>query len=232
VTTDELIENYPLLYHMAWEGSWPSIREEGLLTTSQLVEACDPEPEIRDAILARRRPSTITLTHPTRGHVMIRDQAPLRPQFLDRSLTDMSVSEWLAVLNNRVFFWLHPDSLARLLNARLYKKHAHDVLIVNTASLVSTHGDRVMLSAINSGATLYPNAAQRGSETFIRVQDFPLSKRRGRRLLNRITELAVIDGVSDIADHTVRVERRRQDEVLDILFEHRGPAPAVDRRCN
>lgn len=217
--TDELIENYPVLYHMAWEGSWPAIREEGLLTTSQLVDICGPAPEIRDAILARRRPSAISLTHPSGSRVVIRDQAPLREQFLDGALTDLSVDEWLTTLNNRVFFWLHPDKLASLLNARLYKKHAHDVLMVDTASLVDRHGDQIRLSAINSGATLYPNAAKRGSETFVRIQDYPWPKRRGRPPVNAITELAVIDGVPDILNHVVRVERRQQNEVLEILFE-------------
>jgi len=149
VTVDELVEKYPLLYHMAWKGTWPLIRDHGLLTTRQLVDMCDPQPDLRDAVLTRRRPSTITLAHPTHGHVVIRDQAPLREQFLLRSLTDMSMRAWLDVLNNRVFFWLHPDKLSILLGAQLYRKHAHDVLIVDTASLVSpnmikfTHRTRV-----------------------------------------------------------------------------------------
>ncbi len=219
MTDEELIKHYPLLYHMAWEGSWPFIRDEGLLTTRQLVDICNPPRDVRDAVLARRRPSTVALARATHGCVMIRDQAPLREQFLVRSLTDMSVAEWLNVLNNRVFFWLHPDKLSVLLTARLYKKHAHDVIIIDTASLMSAHADRVRLSAVNSGATLYPNAAPRGSGTFLRVQDYPWVERRRRGAVNAITELAVVDGVPDVANHVVRVERRRQDMVLEALFD-------------
>lgn len=218
MTIDELVEKYPLLYHMAWEGTWPLIRDQGLLTTRQLVDMCDPEPDLRDAVLTQRRPSTITLVHPTHGHVAIRDQAPLREQFLLQSLTDMSMGEWLNVLNNRVFFWLHPDKLSILLGALRYRKHVHNVLIVDTASLLCAHGDRVRLSAVNSGATLYPNASPRGSGTFVRVQDYPWAERRRRPLVNAITELAVIDGVPDVADHVVRVERRRQNDLLEVLY--------------
>jgi len=227
VMVNELVENYPLLYHMAWEGTWPLIRDQGLLTTRQLVDTCDPEPDLRDAVLARCRPSTIRLPHPTHGHVAIRDQAPLREQFLLRSLTDMSVGEWLDVLNNRVFFWLHPDRLSVLLGARLYRKFVHDVLIVETASLLRVHGDRIRLSAVNSGATLYPNAAPRGSGTFVRVQDYPWAERRHRRPVNAITELAVIGGVPDLADHVIRVERRRQNDVLKVLYDRHASAPPI-----
>ncbi|MDQ3274093.1 MAG: hypothetical protein M3Q39_03435 [Actinomycetota bacterium] len=219
MTDEELIKQYPLLYHMAWEGTWPFIRDEGLLTTRQLVDICNPPPGVRDTVLARRRPSTVVLTHATHGCVMIRDQAPLREQFLVRSLTDMSVAGWLNVLNSRVFFWLHPDKLSVLLAARLYKKHAHDVIVVDTASLMSAHADRVRLSAVNSGATLYPNAPPRGSGTFLRVQDYPWPERRRRGAVKAITELAVIDGVPDVANHVVRVERRWQGTVLETLFE-------------
>lgn len=220
---DELIENYPHLYHMAWEGSWPLIRAEGLLTTRQLVDACDPDHDLRDAVLARPRPLSVTLRHPTRGAVTIRDQAPLRENILIEKLTDMTIPEWLDVLNGRVFFWLHPDKLSKLLGATRYRKKAHDVLVVETASLLRNHSERVRLSPVNSGATLYPNAPERGSGTFLRVHEYPWTDRRRRGLVDAIAELAVVDGVPDIADHVVRVERRREGELLEVLYEHDDP---------
>ena len=35
-----LASMYPRLYHMAEEGSWPSIRRHGLLSTSALLDRC------------------------------------------------------------------------------------------------------------------------------------------------------------------------------------------------
>jgi hypothetical protein len=203
---------------MAAEGTWPSIRRHGLLSTRQLVNACDPPPALHDAILKHRRPDNVTLRHPNGTEVVVRDQAPLREVFLTECLHDMALQEWLDVLNGRVFFWLHPDKLSTLLNARRYRRQAHDVLTVDTASLLGTHSERIRLSAINSGATLYPNAPKRGSDTFQELQRYPFTERRRTRpVYEAVVELAVIDGVADIEKHVIRVERRRGDEVLELL---------------
>lgn len=218
---EELVYHYPRLYHMAAKGSWPSIRQHGLLTTSQLVDLYEAHADVRERVLGQRRPKVVTLHHPVHGDAVIRDQAPLRDQFLAASLTDLTASQWLDILNERVFFWLHPDKLAGLLGARRYKNEEHDVLTVDTASLLAAHRDQVRLSALNSGATLYPNAAPRGSETFQTVENYPWRPRRKQGPVNGITELAVIGGVPDIINHVVRVERRRQDQILDELFARR-----------
>jgi hypothetical protein len=45
VEIHELIDYYPRPYHMAADGSWPSIRAYGLLSTASLVELFEvPEP--------------------------------------------------------------------------------------------------------------------------------------------------------------------------------------------
>lgn len=204
----ELIRLYPHLYHVAQADSWPYIRSYGLLTTRQLVDACNVSADARADVLDQLRPRSIELSHPAMGRVVIRDQAPLREQFLLECLTDITVVEWLQILNNRVFFWLHRDKLRRFLGAFNYRARPHDVLVVDTASLLAAHCENVELSAINSGATLYPNAPQRGPDTFKRVEDYPYTeRRRGRPLSEAIVELAVPNGVSDMADHVVQVER-------------------------
>lgn len=88
----------------------------------------------------------------------------------------MSVSDWLDTLNNRVFFWLHPAKLDRLLRAPRYRASDQDVLVVDTRSLLDTHGANVRLSPINSGATLYPNATPRGSDTFTTIEAYPYDR--------------------------------------------------------
>jgi len=211
---DELVEQYPSLFHMASAGSWPIIQAHGLWTTQQIVATS--EGMFDEAALTERRPHSITAEHPTLGCVTIRDQAPLRLQFLERCLTDMSVVQWLAILNDRVFFWLHPDKLDKLLGARLYRSSEQDVLVINTKSLLDAHEARVRLSPVNSGATLYPNATARGSDTFTTIEDYPYAAHRRKKTVPKaVTELAVIDGVHDICDHVIRVERRRGHEVLE-----------------
>ncbi len=35
---EELVTRYPRLFHIAWEGNWPSIREHGLLSARALLD--------------------------------------------------------------------------------------------------------------------------------------------------------------------------------------------------
>jgi hypothetical protein len=211
----ELVQHYPTLFHMASAGSWPTIQAHGLWTTQQIVATS--EGVFENAALTERRPHSITAEHPILGRVTIRDQAPLRLQFLEGCLTDMSVKQWLDALNDRVFFWLHQDKLDTLLGARRYRSSEQDVLVIDTKSLLDAHEVRVRLSPVNSGATLYPNATARGSHTFATIEDYPYAERRrtGKTVREAVTELAVIDGVHDIRDHVVRVERRFGHEVLE-----------------
>lgn len=153
---DELVEHYPRLFHMACAGSWPTIRSHGLWTTEQIVSTS--QGAFDEETLLARRPHSVTAEHPVLGAVTIRDQAPLRLQFLQECLTDMTLAQWLTMLNDRVFFWLHPDKLNKLLGARRYRNFEQDVLVIDTASLLDAHAENVRLSPINSGATLYPNA--------------------------------------------------------------------------
>ena len=127
----------------------------------------------------------------------------------------MSIQQWLAILNDRVFFGLHPAKLDRLLGARLYRTFEQDVLVIDTKSLLGAYESNVRLSPINSGATLYPNAPARGSNTFTTIQNYPYTdRRRTRTVVEAVTELAVIDGVHDIRDHAIHVERRRGREII------------------
>jgi hypothetical protein len=217
VRIDELVRHYPRLYHMATEGSWESIRVNGLMTTEQLVDTCAPTPVVRQQILTATRPRTVALEHPGGHQVSIRDQAPLRAPFREQVLVDVTLTEWLTILNNRVFFWLQPERLAGLLNARRYRDSAHDVLTVDTASLVDAHLSDIRLSPMNSGATLYPGAPPRGTMTFQAIADyrFMVGPRGGIR--TPVTELAVIGGVRDIANHVIQVERRQGDTILEII---------------
>ncbi|WBQ04455.1 DUF7002 family protein [Kribbella sp. CA-293567] len=216
----ELIEHYPRLHHMAEAGSWPGIQQVGLMTTEQLVEACAPDEATQEAILKQRRPRSYTLQHPVLGPVTVRDQGPLKEHNLRPALTDMTVQEWLEVLNDRVFFWLHPDRLAKLLGAKLYRDATHDVLVLDTTELLAAHGDDVRLAGINTGATIFPNAPKRGSDTFTTVENFPFAERRkGRSLRDAAVELAVIGGVPDVSNFVLKVERRRGADVIDVLYE-------------
>ena len=200
----ELIERYPRLFHLAEAGSSRAISTHGLLPAREIVVTSALPPDEQTAILSRPRPRTLTIEHPLLRRATLRDQTPLRTHILEQVLIDMTAHQWLSALNERVFFWLHPQRMNQLRGARRNRGRPHDVLVIDTASLVAAHDRRIRLSAINSGATLYPNAPKRGTRTFQTVEDYPFAERLRRRTpQTAVVEIAVAGGVRDIADHLV-----------------------------
>lgn len=209
VDVDRLVAIHPQLYHMAEDGSWPSIARFGLLSTSALLDLFEISGDDRIRIESTHRPNSIRLSHPIYGEVVIRDQAPMDDAGLQRALTGTGLEprDWYLLLNRRVFFWLTEERLARMLSAGNYRARPHLVLTIDTRELVDRHWNRISLSPINTGATK-PMPAPRGPGTFQSPNEYPFAElRRRRRVKDVIVELAVDYAVRDITD--LVVERRR-----------------------
>lgn len=93
--------------------------------------------------------------------------------------------------------------------------HAHTVLIVNTASLVNAHAERIRLCPMNRLHEPYPHT--RGRDTFSTIERYPFEARSGRGR-DAIVELAVIGGVPDMAEHVEMVRRMMGREVLETTW--------------
>lgn len=218
MTVDQLILHFPRVYHMANAGTWESIRHRGLLSTSALLDLFGISGEERHRIESCHRQESIPISRPQFGTVVIRDQAPMRESALEKCLDGISPREWYELLNRKAFFWANETRVRTLLAARLYRNDEHDVITVDTASLLAHHSGRVTLSPINSGNTLY-NPPLRGRYTFRTIPDYPFEERRkARGLANAIAEFAVDYSVPDLVTHTILVERRRGDHVLQTLY--------------
>ena len=74
---DELISDCPILYHMAESGSWKSIQEFGLLSTSALLDLFEIEGARREEIESNRRPNNVIIEHRSHGAAVVRDQKPM-----------------------------------------------------------------------------------------------------------------------------------------------------------
>lgn len=238
----ELLRDHPRLWHMAEAGSWPSIRDHGLLSTSALLDRFGWEGEARDAVEARRRPEKVRLARgpgvlreasgpegPPRGGewAVVRDNKPLNDRKLARALQDgLTVPDWYRILNARVFLWLSRERLLKLLGAQAYRDEAHDVIEVDSASLVAAHRDRITLSPINSGAT-GPFAAPRGLSTFRSIEAYPYAERRRINRREPAVELAVLHGVPDLARFARRVVRMRGDQEEGVTWEREAIDPAA-----
>lgn len=215
----EFLEKHPRLFHMAEAGSWPQIQQYGLRSTAALLDLFEVTGDERFAIESMRRPQIVTITHPLHGTAQIRDNKPLRANFL-KCLPGTTPQQFFELLNRKVFFWVAPERLETLISARAYRKRAHDVLIVDAAALLARHVGQASLAAINSGSTLYPSAPPRGAETFVALEEFDWEKaRRARGRANAIVELTVEYVVPDVSDVLVRVERRQNDRPAEVLWE-------------
>lgn len=227
----EFVDECPLLFHMSAEGAWPSIRDRGLLSASALLDLASPRTDERAALESRRRSRSVPLPIDGPGQVVLRDQNTMTDAALEACLDDgLAPADWYRILNRRAFFWTSRTRLGRLLNARSYAAQEHDVIEVDTASLLSAHRPRVTLAAINTGSTIRA-ARRRGLATFLPIADYPYAewkRRRGRG--ERVVELAVLDGVPDIEDHTVRVLRMKRDtEIRTIWRRNDGSLPPMRR---
>lgn len=203
---ETLVEHYPSVYHMAEVGSWPGIRQHGLLSTSTLLDLFECDEETSESIEAHHRPEKVTIRHRDLGVAVVRDQKPMSVSALEKVLVDCGPEEWFRLLNRMVFFWPTMERLRSFLGAKAYRQSQQIVLTVDAKSLLERHGDRVRLSPINSGATLYA-AVPRGPSTFQRLSEYPFSERKRKRgAANAIAEIAVQDAVRDIESITISVD--------------------------
>lgn len=201
-----LWKQFPHLWHMAEPGSWPSIRDHGLLSTSALLDLYEVGGDRRAAIEGARRSAGVLITRAGLPDAVIRDQKPMNDAALSRCLGDgLTPADWYRTLNDRTFFWLSRERLQTLLGARAYRGRPQTVLTLDTHSLVEAHAGRVELSPINSGSTpQYP--AARGKQTFLPIDQYDYEawrKKRGPR--EAVVELVVRRGVPDVRDHVLAV---------------------------
>lgn len=205
ITVEELLERYPVLYHMASHGAWPMIQKHGLLSTERLVTLFEvPEPR-RSLLLRTQRRASEPLHHPKHGDAVLRDQKPLSAKNLGRCLTDCDAPTWYGILNERVFFWLDPKRLLTLMSATEYAGKVHTILEIETAGIVKAHAERIELAHMNTGNTL-PFPHPRGRTTFRRLQDYDYERRRRLANYSAVVELTVLGGVEDIKKHIIKVE--------------------------
>src|SRR6266496_1437834 len=97
------------LFHLAELSNWPSIQRDGLLSASRLIHAADLRAAERDCLEREQRLQHTTLP----SGVCIRDQRPMPASSLAKCLLRIAPSEWYALLNARVFFWVYTDRLNR-----------------------------------------------------------------------------------------------------------------------
>lgn len=205
LTVDYLVERWPRLFHMAEAGSWNSIKEHGLQSTTALLDRLGIEDPMRAEIESERRAESVELKDALGNSVWVRDNKPINETALLKTLEGMMPEEWYRTLNGRVFFWLTRKRLDKLRGAGAYRHRKHDILTLDTAMLMQSHGETVELSPLNSGAVHPAANYPRGVGTFSRVADYPWQARIAIAPSEPIVELTVPYSVDDIGDLIVDV---------------------------
>jgi hypothetical protein len=225
MTVDELLAAYPRLWHMAMDGSWPSIEKHGLLSTSALLDLYGYTGHQRHAIEAAHRPRSIPIKAPGLPGAIVRDQKPMSDSALEKCLLDgLEPEDWYRTLNQKCFFWLSRTRLRGLLGARAYREDPQVVLTVDTASLLKLNQKEVLLSPYNSGSTIM-NPVKRGNDTFLPIADYDFADwKRKRGKAGAVVELVISGGVPDIRDHVLAVHRVHQEEATE-LWRRSGSSP-------
>jgi hypothetical protein len=220
----ELVADCPTLYHMAQLGSWPSIQERGLLSTSALLDIYQITGKERTSIEDERRGTSVVLKHDNLPPAVVRDQLPMTDAGLLRCLPkNISPKDWYRILNQKTFFWLTKARLIRLLGAGTYRNESHDVLEVSTQGVLDNYFDKIWFCPMNSGNTK-PVPHPRGEKTFLRIPDYPYSDWRVKRARGeRVVEFAIDDGVPDISKYVTRVVEMQGSKEIRTIYV---PLPA------
>lgn len=216
---DEFVAIHPQLFHIAEGGSWESICEFGLESTSALLDRFGVSGRERDRIESQRRDKPEVLNDKTNQTVTIRDQSPISETALARCLNNMTTDEWFKMLNGYVFFWPSAERRDRMLAS--YNNRQHDVLTIDSRMLLELHQDKIMLSPINSGSTQY-NPAVRGNRTFVSFGQCQFSVWRGRKRKKSeevIAEVTLPYRLKEVKKVVQRVDSYLGGQRLDIIWE-------------
>lgn len=203
----DLWENYPVLYHIAWGGSWANIQKQGLLSTKELLKLYEQDEKLVERLTRQRRSHWVTIRRVGLPNSVLRDQKPMTDQGVRRAL-DGKVEpwQWYDLINSMVFFWPTKDRLRTMISASAYEEVCHDVLVVDTRKLVEIECVNLRLSSINSGCTKpYPHPRDLG--LFKSIFDYPFDCRRRKYGKEKaVAEVCVLDRVHQISDVVLDVK--------------------------
>ena len=211
ISLERIAELHPTVYHMAEYGTWESIKRHGLLSTSALLDLFGVGGSEREAIEGTLRKRPMQIRDPNNGEVTIRDHRMSNTKLAGCLRDGLIPADWYRLLNGKVFFWLTEERLITLMRA--YADREHLVLEIDTSELLKRHGDRVLLTPMNTGTTT-PMAFPRGRNTFQPPHKyrFEMNKKKKGGAKKAIVELTVEHSVRDIPEFTIRATHQRFDK--------------------
>ncbi len=207
MTPDQFLHRCPALWHVAPAGAWDTIKEVGLRTAEQLIDAADLTDEARTELLDTPRAEAVTLKVDGTG-VLLRDQAPLLKAKLSTTLADgVTEADWIRMVNRRAYLFADRAVLTKALEKYIAADGAQDVLTFSPRRLIDAARYQLELAVRNTTAAARRNDPTKGRDTFLSITRFPD---------RRPAEVTIVDGLDDLAS-VVRVERHHPDGTREPL---------------
>jgi hypothetical protein len=175
---------FPKLYHLTFASNLAGIAQHGLHSANSLGTLHCFDDSEREATLILRRRCIQTL-----HGVSLRDQHAAPERKMKSCLVGITIPEWLALLNSKIFFFVEREKALRF--AETYAEYPNALLEVDTTQLLATHAEHITLSRIPTGS--FTNPRPRGRASFIPLDEYVYRKKR-----DTPAELTVDASIPDI----------------------------------
>jgi hypothetical protein len=209
VNQDQFLQRCKHMWHVAPAGAWDSIAARGIRTAEQLIGAADLSDDERSVLLTQPRPTDVTLKVDGVA-VVLRDQAPLlkHPDLPSIMEDGLSVAEWVALLNRRVYLFTTPAPMKALLAKYAELHGAQDRISFSPMRLSQVVAGQLELTTTNTGAIARTKGVQKRRGDFL-----PLSRVPGNVSPKEVT---IVGGLDDLSAVT-RVERHYPDGTYEVV---------------
>jgi hypothetical protein len=208
MTPEQFLNRCKVICHVGPVGVWEQITKTGFRTAEQLILDADLPEEERQTLLSTPRREPVRLD--VHGEsVVLRDQGPLfARKDLKSILGDgLDVSDWIHLLNQRVYFFTDETSMRKFLDKYLEIDGGQDVIWLSPLKLVESAGLSLELTSQNTGAIARQSGVQKTADAFA-----PLWRFTDRKP----TEATIFGGFDDLSP-VVRAERCFQDGRRQLL---------------
>ena len=165
---------FPTLYHLTFAANLEGLRTHGLHSTASLAELHQLLPAERQGTVLERRRAIQTFTS-TQGSATLRDQHTATEALMKSCLVQVSIPDWLALLNAKVFFFLELERMQRMKQS--YADYPQLLLRTDSRALLERYAEHVSLSRINTGSFIR-RPTPRGRNSFIPLADYAFKKKR------------------------------------------------------
>jgi hypothetical protein len=209
MTPDQFLDRCKFVCHVGPVGVWDQIAKHGFRTAEQLILESDLSEDEQQRLISTPRRESIRL-RVAGDEVLLRDQGPLfaRKDLISVLGDGLDVSDWVRLLNRRVFFFTDQLSMQKLRDKYVELEGAQEVIWLSPLRVIRMEGLCLELTSQNSGAIARRSGPQKVADTFVPFSSFPDRKPK---------ELTMVDGLNDLTP-VVRAERHFRDGRTDRIF--------------